>query len=90
MPELTLLDANPARRYAKGHVPGAVLVDPAAVGEVLPDDRSTALVFYCRDRSCGAAPAAARRAMALGYDNVHVMRDGIDGWERSGGPVSTD
>jgi rhodanese-related sulfurtransferase len=81
------LDANPKSRYRRAHLPGAVLIDPAAVADALPEDRDAPVVFYCRDRSCGAAPAAARRAAKLGYTNVGVMPDGIEGWLDAGHPV---
>ena len=87
--DAVFLDANPASRHKRGHLPGAVLVDPGAVGEALPEDRTAPVVFYCRDRSCGAAPAAARRAVKLGFTDVGVMPDGIQGWVAAGLPVET-
>ncbi|HVT70553.1 MAG TPA: rhodanese-like domain-containing protein [Trebonia sp.] len=88
-PGTTFLDANPESRYRRGHIPGAVNVDPGAVADALPADRDARLVFYCRDTSCGAAPAAARRAARLGYGNVSVMPEGITGWEGAGQPVES-
>lgn len=34
-----------------------------------------------------ASHEAARRAVQLGYRNVFVMSDGIDGWVKAGLPV---
>jgi len=34
-----------------------------------------------------ASHQSARRAVELGYKNVFVMSDGIDGWKKGGHPV---
>jgi rhodanese-related sulfurtransferase len=34
-----------------------------------------------------ASHEAARRAVEMGYSNVLVMSDGIDGWVKAGKPV---
>jgi rhodanese-related sulfurtransferase len=34
-----------------------------------------------------ASHQSARRAVELGYKNVFVMSDGIDGWKQGGHPV---
>jgi len=34
-----------------------------------------------------ASHEAARRAVELGYQNVYVMPDGIEGWAKAGKPV---
>jgi rhodanese-related sulfurtransferase len=34
-----------------------------------------------------ASHQSARRAVELGYKNVFVMSDGIDGWKKAGHPV---
>jgi rhodanese-related sulfurtransferase len=36
-----------------------------------------------------ASHEAARRAVELGYRNVFVMGDGIQGWMKAGKPVET-
>lgn len=49
-------------------------------------DRGAALVFYCL-RNCWMSWNAAKRAIALGYGNVHWFPDGADGWTEIGGPL---
>ena len=48
---LLLIDARPGKRYAAGHMPGAVSLDVASYKEkaasVLPKDKDKLLVFYC-------------------------------------------
>lgn len=78
-------DCNPSRSYNKHHLPGAMLLDPGAFTATdLPADKTSTLLFYCSDVYCGAAPSAARKARAMGYENVFVMRAGIRGWMEAG------
>ncbi len=86
------VDANgPSMRSRFGTIPDAVLLsdnktyDPA---EELPSQKQRQLVFYCANTMCGAAPTAAQRAKAAGYENVLVMKEGIMGWAKAGKSVS--
>jgi len=92
--ELTLCDVNNADvRQRYGTIPGAVLLsnyrDYDAATE-LPSDRERQLVFYCRSDMCGAAGAAARKAIAAGHGDVWVMHAGIKGWVEADQPVVRD
>lgn len=49
-------------------------------------DRRKALVIYCL-RGCWMSWNAARRARALGYENVIWYPDGTDGWAGDGLPL---
>lgn len=83
-----IFDANSAKQFAAGHVPGAVhLPFDQVTAERLPSDTGAKLVFYCWNKVCGASHEAATRAVNLGYRNVSVMRDGITGWIKAGHPV---
>jgi rhodanese-related sulfurtransferase len=83
-----LFDANPRRRWASGHLPGAINLDPAEFNEFdLPRDRTATLVFYCSDPGCGASRHAARKALRLGFAHVFTMPAGIRGWMAAGKPV---
>ena len=88
--KVTPVDANSAEtRAAFGTLPGALLLGEAGVtAELLGADKARSLVFYCSSEKCGAAPRAAKEAMALGYTDVKVMRAGIKGWTAAGFDVS--
>jgi rhodanese-related sulfurtransferase len=87
-PGLHIFDANPRAMYEQRHVPGARWVAYDGVtADVLPQDRSATVVFYCANPRCSASPHAARMAIALGWTNVYVMPDGIFGWVDAGLPV---
>lgn len=84
-------DANSDRTRGKyGTVPDAVLLTSSSKYELseLPDDKAKDLIFYCSNTRCTASDAAAERASAHGYKNVHIMREGIKGWKEAGKPTT--
>ena len=56
------------------------------LGRATHDDKSKALVFYCR-KNCWMSWNAAKRAMELGYRNVDWYPEGTDGWSAAGLPL---
>jgi rhodanese-related sulfurtransferase len=80
-----IYDANSKERYDQGHVPTArwVPFNGVAVSH-LPKDKSATLIFYCYNEMCSASTTAAKRALELGFTNVYVMPEGIEGWIESG------
>ena len=87
---VTVIDVNARPRWELAHVPGAINLDPAQFSaKDLPIDRTREMVFYCSNLLCRKAPNAARRAMQLGYANVHVMSAGISGWMDQQLPTET-
>ena len=84
------VDANSNRtRKKNGTVPEAVILTSSYKYELsqLPEDKSKDLIFYCSSTSCTASDSAAERASANGYENVHIMREGIKGWKDAGKPT---
>jgi rhodanese-related sulfurtransferase len=80
-----VIDVNPRRRWASGHVPGAINLDPAEFTESdIPGDKTKSLVFYCSDTDCGASRYAARKAAKMGFVHVFTMPAGIRGWLAEG------
>jgi rhodanese-related sulfurtransferase len=84
------IDVNARQGWLQARVPGALNLDPTEYGERdLPNDKQTALVFYCSNPLCRKAPTAAKRATQLGYGNVRVMSAGIAGWIDAGLPTES-
>jgi rhodanese-related sulfurtransferase len=84
-------DANSDRTRAEyGTVPDAVILTSSSKYELsqLPEDKAKDLIFYCSNTRCTASDAAAERASAHGYKNVHIMRAGIKGWKEAGKPTT--
>lgn len=81
------VDANSEKtRKKNGTVPNAVILTSSYKYDLaqLPDDKSKDLIFYCSNTNCTASDAAAERASTNGYENVHIMREGIKGWKDAG------
>ncbi|MHB0975122.1 MAG: rhodanese-like domain-containing protein [Thiobacillus sp.] len=79
-----IVDARDAAQYAREHIPGAVNIEwrqAVARRAELPADRM--VVVYCNSGSLSAQAVFALRL--LGYDNVKVLQDGIEGWKAKGG-----
>ena len=79
-----VVDARDAAQYEKEHIPGAVNIEwrqAVARRAELPADRM--VVVYCNSGSLSAQAVFALRL--LGYDNVKVLQDGIEGWKKKGG-----
>jgi rhodanese-related sulfurtransferase len=84
------VDANSERtRKKNGTVPDAVILTSSYKYDLsqLPEDKSRDLIFYCSNTNCTASDAAAERASTNGYENVHIMREGIKGWKEAGNPT---
>ena len=81
------VDANSAStREKNGTVPNAIILTSSYKYELaqLPEDKAKGLIFYCSNTNCTASDAAAERASTSGYENVHIMREGIKGWKDAG------
>ena len=80
-PGLYLFDCNPEEIYKRSHVPGAIMTNVAHWKSLLPKDKKNAyLVFYCVNKLCNVSTEAAFEALRMGYYNVFIMPDGIQGW----------
>jgi rhodanese-related sulfurtransferase len=87
---VTAIDVNPRQSWMSARVPGALGLDPDRFTAAdLPRDKASMLVFYCSNYLCRKAPRAARRAITMGYQRVHVMSAGIKGWTDAGLPVES-
>ena len=89
-PALVVFDVNGEKtRKADGVIPGAKLLPSTKydIAQELPADKNAKLVFYCANLKCMASHSAAERAVEAGYSHVSVMKDGIEGWKKSGHPI---
>ena len=46
-PDVKVYDANPPDLWQKHHLPGATFIGEKKLASVLPQDRSTKVIFYC-------------------------------------------
>lgn len=86
-----IIDARPTKRYKEGYIPGAASLPfhswDKKKDSVLPDDKSTKLIFYCGGVTCPLSPKSAAKAKELGYTDVKVYHDGMPAWKKAGEPV---
>ncbi len=88
---VAIIDSRPARRYQPGHIPTAIHIPDTQFDQYadrLPEDRSNLLIFYCGGVQCPLSYQSARRAEALGYENIKVYAAGMPDWKAAGGLVS--
>ncbi|MCP5276736.1 MAG: rhodanese-like domain-containing protein [Thiobacillus sp.] len=82
--KIQVIDARSADQYEKFHIPGAINIDWRKIPgqrHDIPKDRM--VLIYCNTGSLSAQSVFAMRL--LGWDNVKVLQDGIEGWKRKGG-----
>jgi rhodanese-related sulfurtransferase len=83
--EVTVLDVNGSKSYAKGHIPGAIdFKGNEDISKLLPKNKDALIVAYCGGPSCSAYKAGASAAEKLGYTNVKHLSAGISGWKKAG------
>jgi len=86
-PNLLIIDARPASKYASGHLPYAVSLPLPALeqqgAKLLPANKDLRLIFYCGGVSCGLSHKSAQIARSLGYRTVQVFTAGEPGWKKA-------
>ena len=89
---VAIIDSRPtARQYDPGHIPGAINIPDTAFDkslDKLPADKAAKLIFYCGGVDCMLSHDSAKKAKALGYQNIEVYADGMPDWKAKGGPVA--
>ncbi len=83
--KVVLVDARPARVFAKGSIPRAINIPDSQFQQnvaLLPADKTTALVFFCGGLQCVLSDQAADKAVALGYTNVKTYPEGEPEWTK--------
>ena len=81
---VTVIDARDADQFAKEHIPGAINIEwRQAIARRNEIPKNQMVVYYCNSGSLSAQAVFALRV--LGWDNVKVLQDGIEGWKKKGG-----
>lgn len=83
-PDILVIDARDAAQFEADHIPGAVNIEwrrVVARRDEIPRDKT--VVVYCNTGSLSAQAVFALRL--LGWDNVRVLQDGLEGWKAKGG-----
>lgn len=84
-PGVYILDCNPEEIHAKSHIKGSIHANIEDWTKLLPADKKNSfIIFYCINRLCTVSFEASLVAIDMGYENVYVMPDGIQGWVTHG------
>ena len=82
------IDARPEEEFARGHVPGAMLLNEDGWNALLPAlltawSPERKLVVYCSRQSCNASHAVAERLRnEAELKNVFVLDGGWEEWQK--------
>jgi len=82
-----IVDSRPSRKYDKGHIVPSINISNThfdKLTHLLPEDKSTQLIFYCGGLKCPLSHKSAVKAEALGYMNIAVYAAGFPDWKKQG------
>lgn len=85
-----LINALSPIEYNEEAISGSVNIPSShmrADHPLLPEDKSTLLIFYCKGIRCTKSRRAARKAMEFGYTQVKIYNPGLPGWKSRNLPV---
>jgi rhodanese-related sulfurtransferase len=83
-----IVDARPARKFKKGHVPRAINISAREFDEklnMLPGDKATEIIYYCGGYKCPLSSKSAAKAVEKGYTNVKLFQAGYPAWKAAYG-----
>lgn len=89
---VTVVDALGGMYFEQQHLPGAVPLVAAEVGDraaALLPDRDAAIVTYCSNETCPNSGMVADLLTRAGYRNVRKYKEGIQDWVEAGLPVES-
>ncbi|OGW41629.1 MAG: hypothetical protein A2010_14910 [Nitrospirae bacterium GWD2_57_9] len=79
---MLLLDVRSTGEYEQGHIPGAVHVPMAEIGDKVKKlKKDKEVVVYCR--SGNQSIWAIKRLMGMGYKNLYNLKGGYNAWKRA-------
>ena len=85
---LHLLNVQTGQGFTGELIPGSRRVPLDRIGaQPLRVSKDAEIVTYCGRPQCSQSTEAARQLVDLGYTNVAVYRDGLEGWKAAGNEV---
>jgi rhodanese-related sulfurtransferase len=85
-----LVDALDEKLFARSHVSGSVNIPMGSAAKLAPEllpDKGAKIVVYCMNTKCHASDAVAKDLVGLGYKNVSIYREGLQGAVSSNFPL---
>ncbi|MEM6750923.1 MAG: rhodanese-like domain-containing protein [Planctomycetota bacterium] len=88
-PPAGLIDLRTAEAYETRRLPGAARLPVYNIGGPPRDPwRNTSLIVYAEPDGLLAA-AGAKKLLKAGYDDVYVLRGGVQAWAQAGLPIES-
>lgn len=87
-----LINALSAIEYNELHIKDSVNIPASHVDRphtLLPKNKDTTLIFYCKGLRCTKSRLAARNSMKLGFTNVLIYSRGLPTWQEKGLPTAS-
>lgn len=87
---LFLINALSSVEFKELAIQGSINIPTSKMKEgnpLLPSDKSSLLIFYCKGPKCGKSREAADKAKALGYTNIMVYNEGLPAWAKKRYPT---
>jgi rhodanese-related sulfurtransferase len=84
------LDARPIESFAQAHIRGALPAYPTAknIQKLISQlDKRQLFVAYCDHLGCSLARILAQKLGEAGFENIFVLRGGINSWTLNGYPT---
>lgn len=87
-----VFDARAPAEFEKGHLPGAMNIYSGEFDEafqmyalmLIPEQP---VLVYCSGQACDESLLVGKHLMNLGYTNVVLYAEGIEGWKAAGHPM---
>ncbi len=91
--DIPFIDARVEQRYAASHIPEAINIPTAAgfqekMKAASELDTAKTYVLYCNDDHCPLAHELYEFLRVSGFESLHIMYEGFDGWQQAGYPVT--
>ena len=81
---MVIIAARAAGQFAKGHIPGAIILgwrQILAKRNAIPKDKP--VIVYCNTGSLSAQAGFAMRV--AGWENLRILQGGMEEWKAKGG-----
>ncbi|TAH39966.1 MAG: rhodanese-like domain-containing protein [Planctomycetota bacterium] len=95
---ILLLDARKAESFRQGHIPGAVMLDPYHLDDLLSEEmrqtiaEAVVVIIYCTGGDCEDSLLLAQRLVpaVVGVESVFLYVGGINEWREQGQALEKD
>jgi rhodanese-related sulfurtransferase len=85
---LHLLNVQTGRSFTGELIPGSRRLPVDRIGaHPFAVSKDAEIVTYCGGSQCSQGAEAARKLVALGYTNVGVYKEGLEGWKAAGNEI---